>query len=108
MDLERHRPTRYYPPAPVPVDYPAMRPTLRDISDEGAYISDKRPLGLGRIIQFQIQLPESSIPIRAIVRRSEPDLGMAVEFIEISHAARDQLQRWLASLAQSGGVSGAG
>jgi hypothetical protein len=84
----------------VTVDYPGMKATIRDISSEGAYIYDKRPLGIGRIVEFYIQLPESPVNVRGIVRRSEPETGMAVEFIEMSNVGRRQLVQWLSALGK--------
>lgn len=85
IDHERRGQTRIHPEKPVFADYPELRPRVRDISLAGAYIEDPRPLARGRMLQLRLQLDErTTIAARAMVRRSDPGVGMGVEFLVMS------------------------
>ena len=78
------------------VECRAPRAQVRDISLEGVYLLFPDPPPSG--VEFQLQLSLRSgenIDARGVVRRLELGRGAAVEFTELSPAARDLLAQFL-------------
>lgn len=96
LDPERRMQRRVKPEAASPVEYPGLRAEVRDVSATGAFIADERPLPLGRQFDLRFRLEEEGPPIqvRAVVRRVDPQIGMAVEFTELTQEAADYLTLW--------------
>lgn len=95
-DYERRAQPRIQPPESVLVDYPALRPRLRDISLSGAYIEDPRPLSRGRVHQIRIWIDaDTPVNVKAMVRHSEEGKGMGIEFLELSDSDRNRLRHFL-------------
>lgn len=92
-EAERRAQIRVQPPAPLFAEYPGLESVVRDLSLTGAFVEDERPLPLGRV--FTLRLCGSPFPqsleLRAIVRRVEPHVGMAVEFLAMSEEALKRL-----------------
>ncbi|MBI2956269.1 MAG: PilZ domain-containing protein [Acidobacteria bacterium] len=92
---ERRSAPRIQPPRAIFVDYPDLRPRIRDISVAGASIEEVRPLPRGRMINLQLVLDEEKpIAVQAIVRRSQGDT-MSVEFLVMNSADRELLRRFI-------------
>ncbi len=93
-EADRRAYTRILPRSAIVVEYPGLRSVIRDLSVTGAFIEDERPLPVGR--QFDLRLSTDGsggeIVVKAIVRRVEPQMGMAVEFVALSQEAHQQLQ----------------
>lgn len=101
IDHERRAQPRIQPAKPIHVDYPELRPRVRDISLAGAYIEDPRPLPRGRMLQLRIQLDErTAITARAMIRRSDPGVGMGVEFLVMSDEDSKRLHDFVGVSAQ--------
>lgn len=81
----------------IPVVCPELRALIRDLSLASAYVKDDRPFPVGRAIDLHLGddgvLP--GIPVMAVVRRTEPPIGMAVEFVAVSKEANHHLQEFL-------------
>jgi hypothetical protein len=63
-----------------------VRRTVRDINREGVFVELVSPLPVGEEVQLVLRgqdLP-SVIRVTGVVRRSEPSVGMGVEFTEVS------------------------
>ncbi|MFQ5777260.1 MAG: PilZ domain-containing protein [Terriglobia bacterium] len=88
---------RVAPPSLLVAEYPGMRSAVRDLSLVGAFIEDERPLPVGRLFDLRLcsDKPPVEIVLRAIVRRVEPQVGMAVEFVALSPDGKKQLQEIL-------------
>ena len=86
---------RIKPDIVVCVEFPGLRAIIRDVSTTGAFIEDERPLPVGRGVDLQVRFDKSLPPVevRAVVRRVEPQVGMAVEFTSLSEEAAAQLRR---------------
>lgn len=96
FEHERRALPRAHPEQPVYVDYPDMRPRVRDISLSGAYIEDPRPLPRGRMLNVRLWLDEhTSITARAMIRRTDDGAGMGVEFLTMSDEDRNRLRRYV-------------
>jgi hypothetical protein len=96
LEAERRVQRRVRPASHIPVEFPGVGSQIRDISPTGAFIADERPFPLGRKLELRFRLDASSptIEVHAIVRRVDPQIGMAVEFIELSEEAVEQLNRY--------------
>lgn len=78
------------------VEYPELRPRVRDISLSGAYIEDHRPLPRGRMLQLRIMLDDRSvINVKAMIRHSDDGVGMGVEFLVMSDDDRKRLRQFV-------------
>jgi hypothetical protein len=81
----------------IPVVCPDPRARIRDLSLASAYVENDRPLPVGRAIDLHLGdngvLPR--IPVKALVRRTEPPIGMAVEFVVVTKEASYHLQNFL-------------
>jgi hypothetical protein len=101
LDHERRAQPRSRLERPVYVDYPELRPRVRDISLAGAYIEDHRPLPRGRMLQLRIWLDDkTSIAAKAMIRRSDEGAGMGVEFLSMSDDDMNRLRHFVGATAQ--------
>lgn len=95
-DESRAHPPRIQPRQVVYVDYPDHLARIRDLNLYGAYIEDPRPFSVGHVYRVRLWLDEEvTVTAKAIVRRSEPGSGLAVEFIEMSEEDRAHLRDFL-------------
>jgi len=96
-ELDRRLNLRVIPPEAIVAEYPGIRSVLRDLSPTGAFIEEDRPFPVGRLIDMRLRGEglEAELDIKAIVRRVEPQLGMAVEFIALSKETRARLLRFV-------------
>ncbi|MBI4461311.1 MAG: PilZ domain-containing protein [Acidobacteria bacterium] len=101
LEHERRVQPRIKPEKEILVEYPEFRPRVRNISISGAFIEDPRPLPRGRVLQVRLLLDgEQTIQAKAMVRRSEPDVGMGVEFIEMTPDDRNRLRKFVGVTAK--------
>ena len=88
-EAERRAQARVQSPSPLYAEYPGLESVLRDLSTAGAFVEDERPLPVGRRFTLRLRGPSLSRPLEvcAVVRRVEPQVGMAVEFVSMSEEA---------------------
>ncbi len=93
-EAERRAQARVQSPSPLYADYPGLESVIRDLSTAGAFIEDERPLPIGRRFTLRLRGPSLSAPLEvtAVVRRVEPQVGMAVEFVSMSEEALKALR----------------
>jgi len=84
--------------SPVVAEYSGLRATVRDLSLSGAFIEDYDPLPVGREIEPHLKDQDlrGEIIAQAVVRRIEPHVGMAVEFVALFADAERRLREFLA------------
>ncbi len=89
LESERRVRNRVRPPSIMQVDFPEVRSQIRDLSPTGAFIADERPFPVGRKLAMRFRLDGRGpmIEVQAVVRRVDPQIGMAVEFTELSEEA---------------------
>ena len=75
--------------------------TIRDISAGGVFIEDSSPLSEGTVFSFDLRVGSADVPVRGVVRRSVPGVGMGVQFQQLSGEAKNQLERLLISMEKS-------
>ncbi|MFQ5723377.1 MAG: PilZ domain-containing protein [Terriglobia bacterium] len=101
IDHERRTHPRIQPERGIYVEYPDLRPRVRDISLTGAFIEDNRPLSRGRMLNMTFWLDEQTpVTARAMVRRAEEGVGMGVEFLSMSNEDRNRLRQFVGISAQ--------
>jgi hypothetical protein len=98
LEHERRIRLRIKPGPSLSVEYPGLRSEIRDLSETGAFIADERPLPVGRHLDLRLRVDESgpSLQVRAVVRRVEPQVGMAVEFTSLSEESAVSLRQMVA------------
>lgn len=86
LEPQRRVQPRVRPAQVTPVEFPSTCSEIRDISPTGAFIADERPFPLGRKLQLRFRLDGTGpyVNVQAVVRRVDPQIGMAVEFTELS------------------------
>jgi PilZ domain len=98
LEPQRRVQPRIRPAKVTPVEFPSMRSEIRDLSPTGAFIADERPFPLGRKLSLRFRLDGNgpTIAVQAVVRRVDPQIGMAVEFTELSEETYRLLNEYAA------------
>ncbi len=96
-DSDRRSHLRVVPPEAIVAEYPGLRSVIRDLSRTGAFIEDNRPFPVGHLIELRLRGDSLRAPIevKAIVRRVEPQIGMAVEFVALTEHTRETLHDFI-------------
>lgn len=82
----------------ISVEYVMPGPRVRDLSVSGIYLFDSRPLQRGQSVELRLKLGQNgAIQVRGMVRRVDPGVGMAIEFIGIDHHDRRKIRDFLAA-----------
>jgi hypothetical protein len=71
---------------------------VRDLSLEGVFVLDPDPLPAGSEIAFTLRLAHQDIALEGIVRHSEVDVGMGIQFTNVSAVSKRRLRIHIASL----------
>ena len=79
-------------------DGPRNVSRVRDLSLGGVFISTDDPLPVGSTLQLLFALPEGEMRIHGIVRYTEGEKGMGVEFTKMGAADRARLQELMRRL----------
>ena len=83
-------------------EFNGERYSVYDLSLSGAFVSAKEPPAVGETVEMTLGLGTSeTIEVRAVVRRSDGDRGMGVEFDDMSEEAFARLRRFLNSARSS-------
>jgi PilZ domain len=98
LDPQRRLQRRIRPSKLTPVEFPSITSEIRDLSPTGAFIADERPFPLGRKLDLRFRLDGTgpTIAVQAVVRRVDPQIGMAVEFTELSQETYQILNEYAA------------
>jgi len=72
-----------------------MRVSATDISGNGCYVETILPLPVGTTLRIEFWREEEKISTSAVVRTSDPGVGMGVEFIGMTPEAKQRLQNHL-------------
>lgn len=93
-ESDRRASARVLPCSAIVVEYPGVRSVARDLSFTGAFVEDERPFPVGRLLDLHLRGDglKGEVLVKAIVRRVEPQIGMAVEFVALSQQANEQLR----------------
>ena len=73
-----------------------------DLSLQGCYLDSLNPFAVGTRIRVRITWEGSELTCAAVVRDSQPGLGMGVSFANLDDARKAILQGWIAKLDAMG------
>ncbi len=71
---------------------------VRDLSMEGIFVLDPDPLPEGSELSFTLRAGQTGITLEGIVRHSVVDVGMGIQFINLSAVSKRRLTIHIASL----------
>ena len=101
---ENHREhMRVTPRSPIVADCPGLHALVRDLSQSGAFLDGPYHLRPGQEIEPHLYSDEmrGEIVPKAVIRRVEPHLGMAVDFVALSAGDDRRLRKLLQRTAGS-------
>jgi hypothetical protein len=75
-----------------------MHTNATDIGGRGCYIETLLPLPLGTVVDLTFWLDSEKIHTSALVRTSDPGVGMGLEFIDLGDRVQKKLQQYLESV----------
>ena len=85
------------PEQAVQAEYVVSPVLVRDLSVGGLSLLDPNPHQRGESVELVVRMPEGDpIRVRAMVRRVDAGVGMALEFIHIEPADRRRLKEHIA------------
>ncbi|HTC65281.1 MAG TPA: PilZ domain-containing protein [Candidatus Saccharimonadales bacterium] len=73
-----------------------------DLSLQGCYLDSLNPLEIGTKIRVRIMWDGAELTCSALVRDSQPGLGMGVAFTDMDDARKALLQGWIEKLDPAG------
>jgi CheY-like chemotaxis protein len=109
LNRERRRAFRVPVQAPVELTLPntsKVEGILLDLSEIGMDVLTAEPQAPGALLNFRFQLPDGSLEIQAHgqVAWASPNGQNGVQFLDLDHSLKAQLQGWLqAAVGTSGG-----
>ena len=100
---ERRRHPRYHCSGTVDIreqgNEMAISARVNELSLCGCYIEMMSPLRLATCIRLELSLNRSNIAVEGIVRYSQPQFGMGIEFMKVAPAEAEKLQRVIGELS---------
>lgn len=72
-----------------------MRVNATDVSGNGCYVESVLPLAIGTTLRVEFWIESEKNSTSAVVRTSDPGVGMGIEFIGLTPEAKQQLQSHL-------------
>jgi hypothetical protein len=72
-----------------------MRVNATDVSGNGCYVETILPLAVGTTLRVEFWFEEEKVSTSAVVRTSDPGVGMGVEFIGLTPDTKQRLQNHL-------------
>jgi CheY-like chemotaxis protein len=104
LNRERRRAYRVPVQAPVELTLPdtsKVEGILLDLSETGMDVLTAEPQAPGALLNFRFQLPDGSLEIQAHgqVAWASPNGQNGVQFLDLDHSLKAQLQVWLQSAA---------
>jgi PilZ domain len=73
--------------------------TLTDVSEAGCYIETMHPLPVRTLLDLHLHARNLDILSRAVVRSSDPNVGMGIEFIQLSPEDKQRLTSLISTLS---------
>ena len=94
---ERRRHARYSCSGSVRVWEPetdlAIDARVNEISLGGCYVEIMSPLRLGTEVRLELAINRHTIRVEGLVKNSQPNFGMGIEFMKLAPAEAEKLQR---------------
>jgi hypothetical protein len=83
------------------IQYGERSAAIRDLSLDGVFVLDPDPLPVGSELTFILQASHAEISLEGIVRHCQVDVGMGVQFINLSAVSKRRLIIHFASLVSA-------
>jgi hypothetical protein len=80
------------------IQYGERSAPIRDLSLDGIFVLDPDPLPVGSELAFIMQASHAEISLEGIVRHSQVDVGMGIQFMNLSAVSKRRLIIHTASL----------
>lgn len=96
--IERRATPRFQPKPGNHVIYAGRIVEIRDLSLEGVFVFDSDPLPAGSEVAFILRAGSQDIFLQGIVRRSLDEMGMGIEFVDVSSESKRRLRIHIAGL----------
>ena len=80
------------------ITYGASAAEVRDLSLEGAFVADPDPLPVGSELAFTMRAGGQDIVLDGIVRHVEKEVGMGIQFVNVSAVSKRRLRIYIAGL----------
>ena len=74
---------------------------IRDLSLEGVFVLDPDPLPVGSELAFTLRAGHQDIALEGIVRHAVEDVGMGIQFTNLSSVSRRRLIIHIATLVSA-------
>lgn len=75
--------------------------SIRDLSLEGVFVLDADPLPSGSELTFTLRAGLQDISLEGVVRHSVVDVGMGIQFVNLSAVSKRRLMIHIASLVSA-------
>jgi hypothetical protein len=72
-----------------------MRVNATDISGNGCYVESILPLAIGTNLRVDFWIESEKFTTSAVVRTSDPGVGMGIEFIGLTPETKQRIQAYL-------------
>ncbi len=77
-----------------------LQTNATDISGRGCYVDTLQPLPLGTKVNVTFWMDSEKIHTDGVVRASDPNVGMGIEFTELENQVQEKLQQYIEKLNQ--------
>ena len=98
---DRRATPRFQAKAENHIIYGERSAPIRDLSMEGVFVLDPDPLPTGSEISFTLRAGHQDISLEGIVRHSLVDVGMGIQFMNLSAVSKRRLIIHIASLVSA-------
>ena len=98
---DRRATPRFQAKAENHIIYGERSAPIRDLSMEGVFVLDPDPLPAGSEITFTLRAGHQDISLEGIVRHSLVDVGMGIQFTNLSAVSKRRLIIHIASLVSA-------
>jgi c-di-GMP-binding flagellar brake protein YcgR len=86
------------------IDDPPASCKLTDLTPGGCYLEIASPFPARTRVVLSMRLADLEIQVEGVVRVMHPDSGMGVEFTQRTDTQREQVEKFITALMNSGGV----
>lgn len=80
------------------ISYGATAAVVRDLSLEGVFVADPDPLPVGSELAFTLRAGGQDITLEGVVRHVEKEVGMGIQFVNVSAVSKRRLRIYIAGL----------
>jgi hypothetical protein len=83
------------------ITYGERSAPIRDLSLDGVFVADPDPLPAGSELAFTLRAGQTDIVLEGVVRHSQVDVGMGIQFVNLSAVSKRRLIIHIASLVSA-------